>query len=69
MLKRTKINHKPRKKKGQSTVEYIILITAVLAVLIVFLRPGGVFSGAVNKIHDENVNALINMSGRLKVSR
>ena len=46
MLKR---NTKVRKKrKGQSTVEYIILVAAVLAALIMFLRPGGIFQTAFN---------------------
>lgn len=30
---------KRRNKKGQSTLEYIILVTAIIAVAIIFLRP------------------------------
>ena len=38
-----------KNKKGQSTLEYIILVTAVVAVLLVFLAPGtGVFSKTLN---------------------
>ena len=36
------------KKKGQSTVEYIILVAAVLLALIVFLGPQGPFVKAFN---------------------
>jgi len=32
---------KKNKKRGQSTLEYLVLVAMVIAVLIVFLRPGG----------------------------
>ena len=33
-----------RNKKGQSTLEYIILVTGVIAIIIVFAGPSGLFS-------------------------
>ena len=38
---------KIRNKKGQSTLEYIILVTAIVAVMVVFLRPDN--TGALYK--------------------
>lgn len=70
MLKRIKLN-KPEtsKKKGQSTVEYIILVAAILAALIVFLAPGGIFSTAINDTFVTGTNGMTNMAGRLATSR
>ena len=39
----------PRFNSGQSTVEYIILVAGVIAVLIVFLGPNGAFTQRVNQ--------------------
>ena len=58
-----------RKKKGQSTLEYIILVTGVLVVLIVFLRPGGVFNAAFNATLNSGTNGMQNMAERLAGSR
>jgi len=58
-----------RKKKGQSTLEYIILVTGVLVVLIIFLRPGGVFNTAFNQTLNSGTNGMQNMAGRLGGSR
>jgi uncharacterized protein (UPF0333 family) len=69
MLKRTKYT-KPRKsRKGQSTVEYIILVAAILAALIVFLRPGGIFSSSVNDTFVSGTNGMVDMANRLASSR
>ena len=70
MLKRIKSN-KPMssKKKGQSTVEYIILVAAVLAALIVFLAPGGIFARAVNDTFVSGTNGMEDMANRLSNSR
>jgi hypothetical protein len=37
------------KKKGQSTVEYLVLMAVVIAVLITFMRPGGSVQRSVNQ--------------------
>ena len=57
------------KKKGQSTVEYVILVAAVLALLILFLQPNGVFRTAFNKTVARGTNGMQDMASRLKRSR
>jgi uncharacterized protein (UPF0333 family) len=58
-----------KKKKGQSTLEYIILVTGVIAVLIVFLNPkSGVFTTAFNSTLSSGTNGMVNMAGRLEAS-
>lgn len=46
---------KQRNRRGQSTLEYIILITAIIAVAIIFLRPqsGGALYDTVNHSYSE----------------
>ena len=58
-----------RKNKGQSTVEYIILVAAILAALIVFLSPGGVFQTAFDNAIGTGTDGMENMAGRLSTSR
>ena len=58
-----------KKKKGQSTLEYIILVTGVIAVLIVFLRPGGVFNSAFNATLETGTDGMNEMANRLATSR
>lgn len=57
-----------RKKKGQSTLEYIILVTGVIAVLIVFLRPTGVFNTAFDKTLSTGTNGMTEFANRLITS-
>ena len=57
------------KKHGQSTVEYIILVAAVLAALIIFLKPGGVFQKAYNQTLNTGTSGMTDMAGRLATSR
>lgn len=55
-----------KKKKGQSTVEYIILVTAVVAVIIFFVvNPGSPFRTKVNDTLGNATDAMSNMAGRL----
>jgi len=37
-----------KNKRGQSTVEYILLVTAVIVVIIVFVGQGGQFQSQLN---------------------
>ena len=69
MFKRNKNCAPHRKKKGQSTVEYIILVAAVLATLIIFLKPGGVFQTAFNSTMATGTNGMLEMANRLSGSR
>ena len=57
-------------KKGQSTLEYIIMVTGVIAVLIIFLKPNtGVFSTALNSTLTQGTNGMQDMANRLRNSR
>lgn len=66
MLKRD-INGKYRKKKGQSTVEYIILVAAVIGALIFFLP--GTFQSAYNQTLQDGTTGMTDMANRLMNSR
>jgi uncharacterized protein (UPF0333 family) len=57
-----KLQHK---KKGQSTLEYIILVTGVVVVLIIFLSPNGPFATAFNKTMLYGTNGMDAMANRL----
>ncbi len=54
-----------KKKKGQSTVEYIVLVTAVIVLLIYFLGPSGPFATAYNKTLQYGTNGMDNIANRL----
>ena len=77
MLKRN-IKGKPRKKKGpglaagfsrggQSTVEYIILVAAVIGALLIFLP--GTFRTAYNATLVGGTDGMEDMANRLSTSR
>ncbi len=68
MLKQHKIENSKKKKKGQSTVEYIILVAGVIGVLIIFLKPGGPFSKAYNSTLEAGTDGMVNMAGKLNAS-
>lgn len=53
-----------KNKKGQSTLEYIILVTAVIAILLVFLGPSGVFRKAYNSTLGDVTSVMNKMSNR-----
>ena len=57
-----------KNKKGQSTLEYIILVTAVVAIILVFLGPSGVFRSRLNQTLGDATNGMLNMAGRLGTS-
>ncbi|HPN55748.1 MAG TPA: class III signal peptide-containing protein [Candidatus Omnitrophota bacterium] len=62
--------YKNRKKKGQSTLEYIILVTGVIAILIIFLNPtNGIFNTAFNSTLRTGTNGMFDMANRLQTSR
>jgi len=67
MLKRNRINKPAKKKNGQSTVEYIILVAAVIGALIIFLP--GTFRTAFNSTLTSGTNGMVNMADRLQGSR
>lgn len=58
-----------KKKKGQSTVEYLILVTAVIAVIILFLNTNNsIFRRTLNSAYDQGTNSMVNMSQRLGIA-
>ena len=58
-----------RNKKGQSTLEYIILVAGVIAIIVVFAGPGGLFSQALNRTLGQGTNGMEDMANRLRTSR
>ena len=56
-------------KKGQSTVEYVVLVAAVIALLFIFLEPNGVFRNAFNSSLATGTNGMTDMANRLSASR
>ena len=71
MLRKKKIAKRAApKRKGQSTVEYIILVAAVLAAILIFVAgPTSLFRVAFNKTLAQGTNGMTNMSDRLMSSR
>ena len=67
MLKRNIMVKPRRKKRGQSTVEYIILVAAIIGALIIFLP--GTFTTAYNATLRSGTNGMQNMADRLRLSR
>lgn len=58
-----------KRKKGQSIIEYVLLVTAVVAVLILFLKPDGPFSKAYNATLTTGISSMQDMANRLSGSR
>ena len=59
-----------RSKKGQSTVEYLILVAGVIALLLVFVGSNtGVFQTAITDTYSNATSGMTNMAERLRNSR
>ena len=59
-----------KKKKGQSTLEYIILVTGVIAVLFGLLNPTtGVFTQGFEDTIGQGTNGMTDMANRLRFAR
>lgn len=69
MLRRNTLHKHKARKKGQSTVEYIVLIAAIIAALIIFLQKGGIFQTAYNAALVGGTNGMNEMATRLQDSR
>ena len=67
MLKRNIKGNPQKKSKGQSTVEYIILVAAIIGALIIFLP--GTFRTAFNAALTMGTNGMEDMANRLRTSR
>ncbi len=69
MLKRKTQKHPTKKRKGQSTVEYIILVAAVLGALLLFVgNENSPFRRAYNETLHTGTDGMENMAGRLSNS-
>ena len=70
MLKRNKSNENFKNtKKGQSTVEYIVLVGVIIGVAVVFMAsPNSPFRTTMNRILNSTSNVMENMANRLAVS-
>ena len=59
-----------KKKLAQSTVEYILLFTAVVGILIAFLiSPSSPFYNKVNRTLNDGTDGMADMANRLRGSR
>ncbi len=56
-------------RRGVITLEYVILITGVISVLVLFLQPSGLFSSAMNATYQSTANSMVDMGLRLARSR
>ena len=67
MIKEEKVMFKmlKRKKRGQSTLEYMILVAMVIAVLVVFLGPSGIFQSAYNTTLATGTNGMTSLANYL----
>lgn len=68
MLKRNINENQKKKKKGQSTVEYILLFAGIIAIMIVFLGKNGPFAKAYNETLHRGSDGMVNMANRLSES-
>ena len=53
-------------KKGQNTLEYIILVSAVIGIALVFLGPEGIFRSRLNQSFDSMANSMTYAANQLK---
>ncbi len=56
-------------KKGQSTLEYIILIAAVIACVFVFMGPMGIFRSRLNESYEAATNSMTQAADLTKTMR
>ncbi len=56
-----------RAHKGQSTVEYILLVTAVVAVIILFtVGQGSLFQTRLSTVFNQTTQDMLNVASRLQ---
>jgi len=58
-----------KNQKGQSTVEYVVLVAVIIVVILGFLRVGGPFQNALNGTFQQATNGMEDMANRLAGSR
>jgi Flp pilus assembly pilin Flp len=59
-----------RAHKGQSTVEYILLVTAVTLVVVIFTtsKGPGSFQNGLNQVYNETTQSMLNVASLLQVN-
>ena len=58
-----------KNKRGQSTIEYIILVTAVIVIILLFMMSGNSpFKRAMNETLNSITDEMTNMSDRFQGS-
>ena len=57
--------HETGNREGQSMIEYILVVAAVIAAVLVFLSNNGIFQNALNATYDTNINSMLNMAERI----
>ena len=56
-------------KRGQSTLEYVLLVTAVIVVIIgIVVSPSSPFRSTLNTTLNSSIGGMETMAGRLNVS-
>lgn len=54
-----------RTRRAQSTIEYILVVAAVIVAVLIFLSRNGIFQNALNATYDANINSMLNMAERI----
>lgn len=57
-----------RDRKGQNTVEYILLVTAVVLICLYFFAPGGPMTQRVNATLNSIVNQIDNINSQINLN-
>jgi len=57
--------HETGNREGQSMIEYILVVAAVIVAVLVFLSRNGIFQNALNATYDTNINSMLNMAERI----
>ncbi len=57
--------HETGNRAGQSTIEHILVVAAVIVAVLVFLSNNGIFQNALNATYDTNINSMLNMAERI----
>ena len=61
-------NRLTRSTTAQSTVEYMVLVAAVVSFLVVFFQKGGEFESGLNDTYNDRTHDMTNISKRLSTA-